>query len=213
MASYHVQVTIPSDTALPENSVVNGFNFLGPDIPTGGDGAALQARILSFYNDIHAPGTNPISGRLSGTALNGAEAFMKVYRRSDPVPRVPVLNMPLNIATSGGTPLPNEVCVVMSYRASQLSGTPQARRRGRIYIGPLVATAGQAGNGDVFVSPVFRQDVAGAGAWLVSQSDATWTWIVHSSLAGDATVVGGWVDDTFDTQRRRGLAGQVRTLF
>lgn len=54
------------------------------------------------------------------------------------------------------------------------------------------------------------------GQELLNESDAAagWTWMVHSSVTGDNfAVVDGWVDDEFDTQRRRGRLPTLRTTF
>lgn len=101
--------------------------------------------------------------------------------------------------------------MVLSFQADKVSGLPQARRRGRVYFGPLGGAAEASGRpGTTLLSAVVA-----FGAALLSESNlADWTWVVYSTVNnGGAPVTNGWVDNSFDTQRRRGLEWTARTTF
>jgi hypothetical protein len=126
---------------------------------------------------------------------------------------------PINIfdftwtTSTAGTPLPLEVAVVLSLHADltgipEHSGTtrPRARRRGRLYIGPLNTSAI-----DVYttspkvprVAAQFMSDLQVATKALSTALGAG-MWSVASRVEHDAAaIVGGFIDDRPDVQRRR----------
>ena len=99
-----------------------------------------------------------------------------------------------------------------------------SRRRGRIYLGPLAAVAADSSTGRPNTSFVTAIKNA-AAAYLASvTTDGTFTWVVHSHTTGaspgtydetgnSVTVNQGWVDNAWDTQRRRGMAPTTRSAF
>lgn len=111
-------------------------------------------------------------------------------------------------ALDSTTAFPAEVALCLSYRATLQSGVNPARLKGRLYIGPLNGSIGLA-DGDVRPSTGMQQDVARAGnalriAGLGAGADNV-TWCVYSPTAGFLQpVVSCWVDNAFDTMRRRG---------
>lgn len=116
----------------------------------------------------------------------------------------------------GNNCLPLEVAFCLSFRAAWTTPAQQARRRGRVYLGPLAPA--------VLVStppPAPIVDLMEAGAFymerLLSESVAgvgggdPAPWCVWSRTDGSLhDVVGGWVDNEWDTQRRRGLRPTYR---
>jgi len=93
---------------------------------------------------------------------------------------------------------------------------PAERLRGRVFLGPLDRGASSGGaNGEARVPSVVRADIAAAAhAILVTEAGAAQKWEVWSDRAwSGAVVVGGWVDDRFDTQRRRLEKATTRTTF
>lgn len=131
---------------------------------------------------------------------------------------------------TNGTQYPEEVCVALSMHGD-LTDIPQtepnptpppatirpaARRRGRIYVGPLGASAGTDGAQSVRPSATFMADLGKAFAKfcnevLLQTSGNVCVW----SKADGAwyAVVGGFVDNAWDTQRRRGLSASARTAW
>jgi len=130
-------------------------------------------------------------------------------------------------ATSGSS-LPNEVALCQSFMSTAEDG-PVRRRRGRIYLGPF----GEAFNDEDDVNhngaPVqlLIDMMATAGSRMIETSNdgtiagVSIPWVVygrrklttptHSASVHD--VDSGWVDNEWDTQRRRGQKATSRTTF
>lgn len=125
----------------------------------------------------------------------------------------------LNTPAAAG-PLPAECCAVLSLE-SFVPGTPEeegntrpaARRRGRLYIGPLTTADVAAGPGDVFITQDTRIRLVTALEGLHATLDPLGIMHVIYSRADAATygVNKAWVDNAVDIQRRRGKAPSTRT--
>ena len=136
---------------------------------------------------------------------------MKIYNLDDTKPRAPIYEQTDTDAISGlsGTGFPNEVAACLSYHAAKLSGAIQARRRGRIYLGPLNTSTGSiTPTGDSRPNATFRAAVLSAAGYAALQLAAAGaTWAVYSPTANTAVKIDVFsIDDAFDTQRRRGMA-------
>jgi hypothetical protein len=109
--------------------------------------------------------------------------------------------------------MPPEVAICLSYQAAKISGVPQARRRGRVFIGPLNTSAmGTDGR----PATAFINALVGAADALKDPAGAPdWDWSTWSSFDPTVSTVidNGWVDNEFDTQRRRGRKYTTRTTF
>lgn len=137
---------------------------------------------------------------------------MKAYNLADPKPRAPIVtyNNVLTVPTAGGS-FPPEVSMCVSFKGSTVSGVPQARRRGRVF---LPAFKGSAYGSDGQIGTTAINTVKAGISALLSASDAAadWTWCIYSPTS-DAmvNVIGGWIDNAPDIQRRRGLSASLRT--
>jgi hypothetical protein len=204
MALYLSQVTIPMDSLVPKDAVMNTFHVecSGADLPAAR--AAWHAALIAFYNNVSDVYSIVVS-------QNGW--VHKMYDLDQPKPRAPVDTFTWNLAVNPtGAELPHELAFCISFQAARVSGVPQARRRGRIYLGP-VDTAGISTS---MISPTMIPTLktAAAGLLAASQSSAIFEWIVYSPTAGiGAAVVDGWIDNAVDIQRRRGIAATTRTIF
>lgn len=152
-------------------------------------------------------------------------------------PRFSSLGNPGDIASLVGvsaTPLPSEVAACISYQGTPGAGVVQRRRRGRIYIGPLNTGASAKVGSVARPSAPFRDAMRDAMLRMINEVDDGAEFVVYSRpFAGraqidrpgraplpaiparPATTVNVdqiWVDDEFDTQRRRGLQRTTRTL-
>jgi hypothetical protein len=221
MPLLRAQVTIPHDSALPEDSVVNTFHFQTGADPDAAQLLEIQARLLALYNVASAPGTSTIGSSLS-RVINPPMATLKVYNMAQPQPRAPIFTAPLVISSgTSSTALPSEVAVCGSYQAAKVSGLAHARRRGRIFFGPLNDASGtlEVAPGTFRPSVNLRNAIAGAmKAMAAKNSDPLLVdWVVFSPTIGNnpeivwPKVVSGWVDNAFDTQRRRGERSTART--
>lgn len=213
MATHRALITMPAVSGINEDAVTNTLHFL-PD--PGGVAAALAAldtAIVDFYNN---------SGSGVGALLNNQVSrvanacTIRWYALDDPPPRVPVrlTTFTMKAAGSGGA-LPGECSVVLSFQAVKVSGVNQARRRGRIYLGPLTDAVSTVTGGIARPSVTIRGNIATRAAALKAAAVAANSpWSIWSEVNGaPSSVADGWVDDTFDTQRRRGVRATTRTAW
>lgn len=218
MPVYLAQVRIPYDTGIPSDVAVNTFHFenRSGDFLLSTDFTAISNALRDVYNlnVTFAGSTDRIATWLS-TLLNPALAEVRIYSLSDPKPRVPRHLQTIPIDTGqASTPLPTEVAIVGSFQGPAASGVPQRRRRGRVFFGPwgtgvLASSGGRP-------EPAARNVIAGALNRLRSTSSAStaWRWGVFSRVGNSlAEVTNGWVDNSFDTQRRRGDDPTTRVTY
>jgi hypothetical protein len=107
--------------------------------------------------------------------------------------------------------LPTEVAVCLSFYA----GRNLPRSRGRIYIGPLNVASSTSGEGRP--TPQLIDSIADRASNVARTTEnVTWVMVtkggfpIQKEPAGAKVITAGWVDDAYDTQRRRGLAPLVR---
>lgn len=91
----------------------------------------------------------------------------------------------------------------------------RARRRGRLYIGPLMTNAVHTTVAPYMLDSDFLTTLREAAVKMCTDAAGDdWTWSVWSRR--DQTtypVVGGWTDNAPDTQRRRGPAASTRVTY
>lgn len=203
------QIAFNHDSGISEDRAVNTFHFNFAD-DTGGPYIATAALIDAFYDTLYS--THRIAEFMSEN-LTGSYN-LRAYRLADPEPRVPKYNENGSISETSPTSLPEEVACCLSYQAVPTSGVAQARRRGRLFIGPLGQNAQQATT-DPRPSTIFQTNLReAAGALLTSSAILSAPWSVYSRVLGTgAVIVGGWTDNAFDTQRRRGPSPTLRTAW
>lgn len=199
MALHRLLVTLHTVDANPENYVTNSWYFDDGEEDTLG---TIEGFINSFYDDL--------DGYISPVIAQNGHEF-QWYKMSDPTPRVPVRETAWNLAGApAGTALPSEVAFCFSFQAPRVSGELQSRRRGRLYFGPLNSTVLSSGGRP---SNTFINAVADAASIVMMESlvSTDWKWAVYSTVNHSGSEVQtGWVDNSFDTQRRRGLAWTSR---
>jgi hypothetical protein len=205
---YQVQVELRTQTGIPADNIINTFAFqwVGSGAP---DFETLVLLIDAFYDEL---GTDVFSNVL---AIATDSHQVKIYDLTDPSPRPPVHVG--YFSQSGGTnPLPAEVAICASFQGIQEAGHPQARRRGRIFIGPLrQATVATGSDGYPRISTSARTALATACTDLqANASMSDWAWCVWSRSDDELYIVNnGWIEDEFDTQRRRGPGPLTRTTW
>ena len=216
MALIRAQVILPYFTGLPEDVATNTLYFatgggvVGPPA-SGPEQTEIVLRLQAAYNEV-ATYIAPIVSR--------PLTRIKLYDMADTPPRQPLTGeFDLNLTAGGGTAsLPLEVAAVLSFHTTFLSGVPNARRRGRIYVGPLTPLV--IGPGTATQFPTFlaafitaMQDFATALATPVNPLEVV-AWHQYSPTTGDSSIViGGWVDNEADTQRRRQARATIRNTF
>lgn len=204
MPNYRVLAEMPWDSGLPEDVTINTWYF---NAAADADLAGVFDELATFYAGVDAWLSSILAGGTDGLILTA-------YDLADAEPREPVRTDGFVLTLGSGQPLPTEVACVVSYHAAFESGVNKARRRGRVYLGPL--DVGIQSGISSFIAPGPQDGIRDAAQALLDASDAAanWAWMQYSSTEAFARVVtGGWVDNSFDTQRRRGIRATSRLLF
>lgn len=203
--AYRAQVVLRTSDNVPANYITNSFAFyVTGDDPMDTD--EVTTAIKDFYDDV-------VSYYSVAVAQNGH--LIKYYQLPGVVPNYPFEEDTFNLAAPpAGSGLPAEVSLVLSFQGIRQAGFPQARRRGRIYIGPLDTS----GMDDQRPLATFVTNLANAGATFKANIEAitggAHRWAIWSHVDQEAVIVAnGWVDNAWDTQRRRGLRATSRTTF
>lgn len=215
MPIIRAQVIIPMLSALPEDACVNTFHFNS----TGGTLATDLDTITDLVQDFYFATPTGEGGPIRaywGAQVDEDDVHLRLYNLSSPEPRAPLRDTDIGVEGSvSGTGLPDEVALCLSFQAPQVSGSPQSRRRGRIFFGPLGqnALSGTVPNNRPDAGFVGR--LAQAGEDLMNNAAATSApWVVYSPTDDAGYLVdNGWVDNAFDTQRRRGVSPTTRTTW
>jgi hypothetical protein len=190
MPPYAVQCSLPFVTGLPADVATNTFHF---DAATVGDLEDVDGALRAFYEGF----TGVLSPRLNG------HLRIRAYDLNDPEPRVPVWDNDDTLSALGATAMPEQVALVMSFQRPVVSGSPQAQRRNRVFLGPFAVAANDAATARPTVGTLTNIRVAGETLLASSIAAPNWDWIVYSPVGGVGAVDNGWVDNRWDTQRRR----------
>jgi hypothetical protein len=203
---------------LPEDRFVNVFHFHDPTLLP--PGPAVDA-CLDVVEDCY---TGSISGGNSmGTFFSPymmRAATLIGYDLLSPEPRTPVPRA-ITLGGAQGEGLPEEVALVLSTH-----GAPPitARRRGRVYFGPLTNGVSTVVDGSNTTPSRPAQASAGQlvqaavafGTKMVTDSAVIgMPWCIRSTVPSEnfVPITGGFVDNAWDTQRRRGPTTTARTLW
>ena len=211
MPIIRAQCVFPYGSNLPEDVITNTFHF---DIPTADPDPFFDA-IADNLSDLYTTCHNPAGGWAN--YVNWGAAEVRFYLLAAPPPRVPAIR-PLVVGASGSASsvTPAEVSVCLSFQGEPLSGVPQARRRGRVYLGGFAlpcATSSSVSPPRVLTTLITQ--VQGAAETFMNACETALTpWQVWSTTDGSAVeVTNGWVDNEPDIQRRRGVQPTLRSLF
>lgn len=208
MPLYRAQVVLATVDGIPENFVTNTMYFFATNLT---EVSALADEITDFYQEI--------DGFLSSrVATTGHE--IKWYDMTDPEPRIPVQTDNLGTLTinQAQTQLPSEVAIVASFQGDKEAGSPQARRRGRIYLGPWSVLVLGTGADDGLIASSVTAAIRTACINLQAAAAAIepLSWSVYSPTDGGSVgvpITNGWVSNEFDTQRRRGIEATSRNAW
>lgn len=236
-ALYKAVVELPPLSGLPEDTINNTFYFDSNSADsTADDATSIKNRLVSFYNDIPAGDTKQISDILSSAIARTTNASkVLVYQKTGLITApivwgspVATLSWTLGVSDTGAS-LPSEVSIVASFHGdltdvpeTQANPTPPpaiirpaARKRGRIYLGPLNADTGleSSSTGDLELKGSIATMICRAMTDLEADNGSI-GWVVYSAADGaNSPVVGGYVDNAYDTQRRRGVKSSSRTVW
>lgn len=203
MPNIATQVVMQGASNLPEDRFVNTFHFTstGPFATVAG---AIATSLDTRWDTI-------------GTYISpyvSRNYQIKSYDLSTAEPRVPTTSDHVMGAVGSATgSIPEEVAAVCSFR-----GAPPvtARRRGRVFIGPLNSNALSAANTGTptRVNSSFIAAMNSLWQSFASSGAGDFTWCIWSPTdAAMVPIVGGWTDNAFDTMRKRGPKATVRTTW
>lgn len=197
-ATIQVQVSFPRPSGLPQDNIVNTWHFLGTIGTSMADEMAnIGPRLDEFYTVVD----NYMPLAIGAPTYRG-------YDLGELKPRQPSQRASFGVDPAGaGATYPNEVALCLSYYATR--NLP--RQRGRLYLGPFIAAAGEiTTQGDAMPTQFFVDLVANAA--LALKNAAGPLWAVRSVRDGVLRAITNlWIDNAWDTQRRRGTAATVRT--
>jgi hypothetical protein len=207
-----VQFILRGRTGLPEDRYITTWAFQTIDglPPTVGQNVAAKDLVSEFYTGVTAPQVAALRSYL-GSAVDQPNTEARVYRLGDSVPRQPTI-YPINLGAITTTGIPSEVAAVASFYATR--NLP--RRRGRIYFGPLGGTTQLAtATGNIILQPALINALVESSRRLRAAAPAQGlNWSVLSQVDGVMRpVTAGWVDNAWDTQRRRGETASARTVW
>lgn len=230
-----VVVQFPRLSGITEDVVDNTFWFAMDDTVDYGstEYTAITDRLITFYNtNPGSPATQAICwgmGSVLSRVSNAAKMYVYAHDTISPADPfgTPVFSRSWTLGAAAGTGgLAAETAVCLSYHAdlTDIPETetnpspppavirPASHRRGRLFIGPLnTSAAGTNTAGELVPGTIMLNALCGAASDLLAANDSDWQWVVASPTVGlDFPVVGGYVDDAFDTQRRRGKAPSTR---
>lgn len=215
LAVYRALVTIPTDTALPEDYITNSFHFKGVYAPKTRteDGADIFTDLSEFYQAIDQ---DVFSSFISG------DINVKIYDLTESTPRVPFHEDEFTPTAGTGNPLPTECALALSYQAAPTSGMAQARRRGRIFLGPLRDPVVSVVSGrSVITSSVLDSLETAASALATNTTADSVPWAVYSPKTNETEslvnstfpATEGWIDNALDTIRSRGTRATARRIW
>lgn len=209
MAIVSVHAIFPSKTGLDEDDAVNVLHFGKATALDSTDQSTILTAVDAFYGTgyVGPSNTRSLSNWMAGS-IDRAACITKMYDVPPASPGAgPVATGTLSMDTAvSNDSLPAQACVVLSFRG----GTPTERRkRGRLYLGPLCASAAQMGSTTRIaeVDENLRAQAALACEGLAESSALAArgiSWVVYSRADGVGYQIrDGHVDDRFDTQKRR----------
>lgn len=214
MALFRIQIRIPHGNSLPEDTITNTFHVGHNSYSKNDLAPILVPHFETYYETIFT---------LSGSAanyMNWAAAELWVYDLDEPTPRTPAVAAMTIVPTSpGATVVPTEVSCVISVHSLYDSGVSRASQRNRVFIGGLGNAAFDVSTSTAgpFFDADFMNYCATAAGTLKAALDSPvddGVWLIYSpKLDGTFPVFQGWIDNSPDTQRRRGVASSIRTLW
>lgn len=230
-------VTFKHVSGMLEDSVTNTFAFTGGDPADTTHLDSLADELIGFYNATNGVAAASIASFLSPVLSRVAsDSTVRIYDIAGHLAGEPhgspVHQKTFTLGAAVGTSqFPEEVAMVLTLEANGRLGSPvetadgvdadglpdrpMQRRTGRIYLGPLNASTGAVVNGRIRPVSTFTQALIESAndlrddisAFAIATSWAVWSRKDAAVRAIDAISF----DDAFDTQRRRGPRGTVRT--
>lgn len=221
MGAIYTVVSLEPKSHLVKDKVDFTASFSSPTLAATAVAPIVKTRWQTFLTNT---GTY-IGSSIDRTALS---SHITAYELDDLVLAGGPLGSPMYASTltvgariSGGEDYPQEAAVCCSFHASTTdvleedpTGRPAARRRGRFFFGPLASASENGSDGMVRVKAALIASLVTQMGNLAGSPTDDVDMVVWSRKDGVLrTVVGGHVDNEFDTQRRRGMKPSARTTW
>lgn len=202
------QASLKAVSNMPEDYATNSWCFTNP--ATGYvPGTFMTDKLALWYQ----------SWRTYGSLLTAANGHtIKWYDLlSTAVPNNPIAETTFNLTSAPNSTLPTEVALCSSFKGTVTpgGGETQATNRGRVYAGPLGA--------NTIVSTTARPVLAfqttlqlatlALATYDSGEADDCVLCVWSQKLQSAIPVDSGWVDDEYDTQRRRGREATSRVTW
>jgi hypothetical protein len=179
--------------------VINTFAFdvgIGSDL--GGSMNNIRQRLDAFYFSLTGTQTGTVASNMAGSIVG-----LSYYARAADQPLGSAgleVESDLFLKPTEAARMPPDSAIALSYRSGS---APTKRQRGRIYIGPLKSAGVMSTLG--LITLTYRQNLGKAAEGLASASpSAPIRWVIASRAGNSASLIDrGYVDEHFDTQRRR----------
>lgn len=188
MDNYDVQVILHNANGLPEDSYVNTLHF---EVNAPDTLEELADGLNAAYEMIDVRLAQAIHGMTVKIYTPGPNLAGPVFQKAYTTP----------VGGSGNGPF--EVAICLSYATVDNPLASTKRRRGRIFVGPLASgVVGTERPGSTIQNPIldFGEALASIG------TAGNTTWLMYSPSDDVYVKIESiWVDDAWDTQRRRGL--------
>ena len=204
---------------MPEDDYVNTWHFAGAANPVAAEQAFVA--LNTFYTVGVGTGL-AVAKRLSPTIEDSKPVELRAYDTSGGPSGPPFASsfFILPDLDAGQFPLPEEVAIVLSGHTTALSNQAGVKRS-RVFIGPLnTSVVDSRTDGHTKIDTATLDIIANAAARLRSDSvlaAGNNRWSARSAPPlGPVTftpILAGFVNNAFDTQRRRGVKANDRRLF
>jgi hypothetical protein len=191
-----VQVTLQGISGLSHDRYVNILHFDGDQW-----NASLADELWAKYDNFLLYG----AGNLATGTLHSIRCYEPGLN-----PEGPYFQKHYALSSARTTGGPSEVAICLSYSTADDPDRSTPRRRGRIYLGPLSTTQ----VGSVRPTGALMAQVVAFGQAIAQVGTASnVTWMMKSSVDNSYHKIESvWCDDSWDTQRRRGLKPTTRQV-
>lgn len=216
MADIQVRCSLRSANNAPADDCINTFAL--SDVTVGIDDFGITTAFGDFYSAVQTGSGEALGEYLNDTIVRTDGLLIELIDDPGTPPNAPYFTGTATLPGANSNPLPQEVAMVLSYYTADYLTTPTpGRSRGRVYIGPLTVDAMTDGglNTAAVPSANFKNVLQEAASNLKSTLESNGTpWSVWSRAAGTfEPIIAGWVDNEFDTQRRRGREQTLKSTW
>lgn len=214
----HIQVVLPNIDGLAKDEFVNTLTAQTVD----DDITGITPVVAKLYNNAY--GVNSMAHYISGAASRAANAvevrYYDVTTHLDGSPVGPPFEVDtFTLAANDGTEAgPNQCCATLSfYDGKDAEGTTRGDHRGRLFLGPLQSSAyaGSAADPNAELNNNFLASavasIKGFADDLLALDVLFSVWSRKDAMV--RTVIGGWVSNSVDVQRRRQWGPTARSTW